>query len=171
MVAGGSEAAQTVTVTNTGAAVLDITGISITGTGVSDFSETNTCGATVAVANSCTIMVSFTAATAGSYTATLAIANNASTGGSATVALSGTATVPSVPQASLSVSTIPFPSMAAGSISTAQTVTLTNTGGATLNISGIALSGSGANLFKETSTCGATLVAAANCTLSTTFGP
>jgi hypothetical protein len=171
MVAGGSEAAQTVTVTNTGTAVLDITGISITGTGASDFSETNTCGATVAVAGNCTVTVSFTAAIAGTYSAAVTIVNNASTGGSATVALSGTATVPPVPQASLSASTLTFSSMAAGSVSTAQTVTLTNTGGATLNITSIALSGTGVNLFSKTTTCGATLAAGANCTISATFGP
>src|SRR6266576_2655253 len=52
--------------------------------------------------------------------------------------------------------------------SSAQTITLTNSGNATLNISSIA-----ANLdyHISTNTCGATLAAGANCSVSVTFRP
>ena len=170
MVAGATATAQTVTLTNNGGTVLNITGITFTGTNLSNFSQTNNCGtlpATLAVGANCTLSVSFTATSAGSYSATLAIANNSSTN-PATVALSGTVTTP---QASLSPSTVTFPSMVAGGTSGAQTVTLSNPGGATLNISSIALSGTGANLFSKTTTCGATLAAGANCAINVTLAP
>jgi hypothetical protein len=170
-VAGGAATTQVETLTNTGGAALTVGAITLSGTNASDFSETNTCGTTLAVGANCTVSLSFSAATAGTYTATLSIVNNASTGGAATVSLTGTATAPPVPHASLSVSTVTFPSMAAGGTGAAQTVMLTNTGGAALTITGIALSGTGANLFSETNPCGSSLAAGANCVISTTFSP
>jgi hypothetical protein len=101
----------------------------------------------------------------------LNIPNSATTGGTATVALSGTVVVP---QASLSSNSVTFPSMTAGSTGSLQTLTLTNTGGATLTISSIALSGTGMNLFSDTTTCGtlpATLAAGANCSINVTLAP
>jgi len=171
MVAGGTATTQTETLTNTGNAVLNVGAITITGTNASDFSETNTCGASLAAGANCTVTLSFSAATAGTYTATLAIVNNASVGGSATVSLTGTATAPAVPQASMGAASLTFSSMAAGGTSAAQTIQLTNTGGAALTLSGIVLSGSGANFYRETNTCGTTLAAGANCTISTSFAP
>jgi hypothetical protein len=54
-----------------------------------------------------------------------------------------------------------------GSTSSAQTVTLTNTGNALLTITGIAVSGD----FSETSTCGSSLAAGASCKISVKFAP
>src|ERR1700678_795809 len=96
--------------------------------------------------------------------------NDASAGGSASDSLSGTATAPAPPAVSLSVPSIGF-TMVAGSVSAPQTVTLTNTGGTALTLSGIALSGAGINIFTLTTTCGTTLPAGANCTISATFAP
>ncbi|MGN6593457.1 MAG: choice-of-anchor D domain-containing protein [Terriglobales bacterium] len=55
--------------------------------------------------------------------------------------------------------------------SAAQTVTLTNSGGSALNISGITLAGADAGDFAETNTCGAALAAGAQCAVSVTFAP
>jgi hypothetical protein len=167
MLPGATATAQTVTLTNSGTGALTISGITITGTNASNFSETTTCGATLAVGANCTVTVNFTATTVGSYSGTLAIANNSSTN-PATVALSGAV---AVSQVSLSPSTVTFASMVAGATATAQTVTLTNGSASTLTIASIALSGTGANLFSKTTTCGATLAAGANCTISPTFVP
>jgi hypothetical protein len=52
-----------------------------------------------------------------------------------------------------------------------QTVTLTNTGTATLTISDIAITGANANQFAQTNTCGATLASGANCQVAVTYSP
>ena len=60
-----------------------------------------------------------------------------------------------------------FSSHVAGTTSAAQSITLTNEGDATLNISSIATSAD----YAQTNTCSATLVPAANCAISVTFAP
>ncbi len=74
------------------------------------------------------------------------------------------------PIATLSVSSLTF-SATAGTTSAAQAVQLTNTGNATLTISGISLAGAGAGSFSQTNTCGATLAAGASCSVSVVFTP
>ena len=88
-VVGTTSAAQSTTLMNTGNATLSIAGISIAGTNSSDFAETNTCGETLADGASCTISVTFTPASATSFTATVSVADNAS-GSPQTVTLNGT---------------------------------------------------------------------------------
>jgi hypothetical protein len=74
-------AAQTVTLSNTGNAPLSITGtgISISGTNATDFSQTNSCGTNVAAGSHCVISVTFTPSllSPGTYTATLNAVDNA----------------------------------------------------------------------------------------------
>jgi hypothetical protein len=50
-------------------------------------------------------------------------------------------------------------------------VTLTNSGGTTLNITSIALTGANAADFAQTNTCGSSVAGGANCTISVTFTP
>jgi hypothetical protein len=86
-----TSAAQTVTLTNTGNAALSIAGITVTGTNASDFTQTNTCGSSVAASANCTIAVMFTPSGTGTRVASLSIADNAS-GSPQTVPLSGAGT-------------------------------------------------------------------------------
>lgn len=86
-------------------------------------------------------------------------------GGSGTS--SGNTPSNATPSASLSPASLTFASQAVGTSSVAQTVTLTNTGGATLNLSGISATGD----FTQTNTCGNSLAAAANCQFNVTFKP
>jgi len=82
-------AAKTITLTNSGNAALSITGISFTGTGTSEFTQSNTCGSSVAAnGGTCTISVIFSPNAVGNQGATLSIADNASNSPQ-TVALSG----------------------------------------------------------------------------------
>ena len=55
--------------------------------------------------------------------------------------------------------------------STAQKLTLTNTGSAALAIASIAISGTNAKDFSASNACGTSLAAAASCTISVTFTP
>ena len=72
--------------------------------------------------------------------------------------------------AALSPSTLNFATVA-GATSAAQRATLTNSGNASLAITGISLTGTGATSFAQTNTCGTVLAASANCTISITFSP
>jgi hypothetical protein len=80
-----TSSAQTVTVKNTGTAAATLSQIAATG----DFSETNTCGTSIAAGASCTVSVTFTPTASGTRTGSLTIASNASNG-LVTVALTGT---------------------------------------------------------------------------------
>lgn len=60
-----------------------------------------------------------------------------------------------------------FASQATNTSSAAQNITYTNIGNATLNVASITTTGD----FSRTTTCGATILAGANCTISVTFTP
>jgi Ca2+-binding RTX toxin-like protein len=85
---GVASAIQTATLQNTGNAPLAITGIVAAGTG---FTQTNTCGTSLAAAASCTISVRFTPAAAGASAGTVTISDNAA-GAPPVITLSGTGT-------------------------------------------------------------------------------
>lgn len=74
---GVVSAAQSITLTNSGTAVLTISGISVTGTNASDFVQTNTCPASLAVGANCSISVTFNPGAAGNRSASLTITDNA----------------------------------------------------------------------------------------------
>ena len=82
---------QDVTFTNHGNRALSILKVSFTGADPTDYSQTNTCGSSVAAGASCTFSVTFTPRTTGRRTATLNITDD---GGASpqTIALSGTGT-------------------------------------------------------------------------------
>jgi hypothetical protein len=52
-----------------------------------------------------------------------------------------------------------------------QAVTLTNTGGATLNITSLAVTGANASDYSQTGNCGSSIAAGANCTIAVLFTP
>ncbi len=168
---GTSSPSQAVTLTNNGTASLAITGISVTGTDAGDFSETNTCGSSVAVGASCAISVVFRPTSTGSRTASLSIADSAA-GSPQLVALTGTATAAAAaPGITLSPTTLTFPSQTVGASSQAQTVTLTSSGTAALSITSITIAGTDPGDYSETNTCGSTVAVGANCTISVIFKP
>jgi polyisoprenoid-binding protein YceI len=162
-VVGTTSSAAPITLTNTGNVTLNITSVTIAGTNSGDFTQTNNCGATVAAGASCTLSVTFTPTASGSRSGSLTITDNASPA-TQTVSLTGTGTAPVV---GLSPASLTFPAQAVGTSSSAQSVTLSNTGSATLSITSITASGD----FSQTNTCGASLAASASCTLSVTFTP
>jgi hypothetical protein len=97
-VKGTTSPAQTVTLSNTGSAALNITGtgmgISILGANAADFAQVSpSCGSSVAAGGSCMISVTFTPSSTGAETATLNVADNAS-GTPQQVGLTGAALPP-----------------------------------------------------------------------------
>jgi FlaG/FlaF family flagellin (archaellin) len=87
---GTTSAPRTVKVTNVGTAWLSIFGITLTGTDPGDFSETNTCGSSLAGKSSCTITVKFTPTALGSRIATLDISDGDPTAQQVTLFGTGT---------------------------------------------------------------------------------
>jgi len=145
--------------TNTGGAALAISSIAVTG----DFSQTNNCGSSLAANSSCTISVTFTPTATGSRTGSITVTDNASPA-TQTASLTGTGAGPA---ATRSPASLTFATQAVGTSSSAQTVTLKNTGTASLTISSITISGD----FSQTHTCSTTLAVGNSCSISVTFKP
>jgi hypothetical protein len=164
---GTSSSPLVVTLTNSGTATLTVTSISITGANTGDFSETTTCGGSVAAGASCSISVTFTPAASGTRTANISVADSAA-GSPQTVALTGTGIAP---VATLSPTGLTFGNQAVGTSSPAKSVTLSNTGNATLTITSISISGTNFGDFSQTNNCGSSLVVATSCTINVVFTP
>jgi hypothetical protein len=165
---GTSSTAQSITASNTGGAPLALSSAVVTGTGAGYFSQTNTCGTSLAAGASCIINVTFTPGAAGSASASVVLTDNASNSPQS-VSLSGTGVATSV--LSLSSSSLTFAPQAAGTSSVAQSITLTNTGGAVVTLSSITLNAPAPAQFSELSTCSNSLAPAATCTITVTYAP
>ena len=74
----GQPASQTATLTNMATTALTVSGITLSGAQSAGFSQSNSCGTSLAVGLSCTIDVTFAPQAAGARTATIQIADNAS---------------------------------------------------------------------------------------------
>jgi subtilase family serine protease len=165
---GSTTAAQVVTIKNVGASTLNLTSETITGTNATSFIKSaTTCGTTLAAAATCTVSVEFRPATTGTLSALLSIADSGA-GSPQTATLTGTGVAPAV---SLTPASIAFPASIVGTTSAEETVTLKNTGTATLTISTIVLGGTNPTSFVEIGTCGASLAAGASCLLYVGFKP
>jgi len=162
-VVGTTSAPQTVTLTNTGNGILNIRSIATT---TGDFGSTSACASTLAPGASCTIDVTFTPAALGTATSTLSVASDAA-GSPHSVSLSGTGTAPPAPVASLTPTSLTYAARTVGSTSAAQTVTLANTGTASLAIQSIVVSGD----YAFATACPTTLAPGASCTVDVTFTP
>jgi uncharacterized repeat protein (TIGR03803 family) len=152
---------QNVTLTNTGNGTLSITGISVTG----QFSQTNTCGSSVAPGAKCMITVKFTPKSKGPLTGRVSVTDNAP-GSPQTVSLTGTGTY-----IQLSPTTINFGSQPVGTTSLPKRITMTNKGSTSVSIASIAITGTNSGDFAQTNNCGSSLASGASCFVSVTFTP
>ena len=150
---------------NNEALALPISSISITGTNAGDFSQTNTCGASVPAGKSCAITVTFTPTTLAAETATLTVNNPSSSSPQAT--LNGTGILP----AALSQTSIGFGNVGENSPSAAKGTTFYNNEAQALSISSISITGTNAGDFSQTNTCGTSVAAGKSCAISVTFKP
>lgn len=161
---GNTSAAQTVTITNSGTGAVAIASIALSGTNAAVFSQSNSCGSSLAAGSTCTVSVSYTPTAVETDSATLQIISDAANS-PLTVALTGKSPAVLVSPSSLTLTT------AAGTTSGASAVTLTNSGASAIAISSIALSGNNASFFAQSNTCGSTLNASSSCTISVTYSP
>ncbi|MGC2731701.1 MAG: choice-of-anchor D domain-containing protein [Candidatus Sulfotelmatobacter sp.] len=88
---GSKSLAKQITLNNQGSVAVAITSIRITGAHAADFTQTNTCGTSVAFGASCFINVTFTPSGTGTPTAQVTISDNGG-GSPQTVSLTGTGT-------------------------------------------------------------------------------
>ena len=156
---GTTSSPQSITLTNNGDAALTISSIAATG----DFAETDTCVGNVTPGANCSISVTFSPTSIGTRTGQITITDNAF-GSPHNINLNGTGTAPAV---TLSPGGLSFGNQGVGITSAAQTITLTNPGNATLNITSITVAAG----FAQTNTCASSVAAGSNCTISVTFTP
>ena len=152
----------TVTVTNTGNAVLIVSSIVTNG----DFIETDGCvGTPVVQGATCAIQVRFQPTISGTRTGLLTVYGNVA-GGQATAALSGTATPPAA--IVLTPTSLTFPATSIGSTSAAENITIANTGGTASTLQSPTIAG---DYSMSANTCGSTLAPQTSCTVSIVFAP
>jgi hypothetical protein len=167
---GQTSAPMPSTLTNIGNAPLTISNIGLGGADPGDFAQMNDCPlspSTLAPKSSCTIMATFTPLSEGAQAAFISITDDAS-GSPQNVHLTGTGIAP---VADLSPANLNFGNQNVGATSAPMSVTLTNSGNATLTITSITITGTNFGDFAQTNTCGSTLAPRAKCAISVTFTP
>ena len=157
---GQASAVQTATISNAG--TVSATGLALSVT--PPFSLTQiTCGATLAAGANCSVGVVFTPNANGTVTGTLTATSSLN---AATTALTGAGGAAGAVQ--LQPALLTFPTTGVGGTSSAQAVTVTNTGSVSLDSLVLSVS-SGFQL--ATSTCSSTLAPGANCAVNVSFNP
>jgi hypothetical protein len=165
---GTASSPSTVTMSNSGTSQLTDLKAKISGTGVTSFSESNTCKDSIAGGAKCQFTLEFTPKAKGKLTATLDIDYNVDGAKqSQSVSLAGTGE--SETSASLSTKAVTFKPQSVGTTSSASTVTMTNSGTSELTDLKAKISGASATSFSESSTCGSSLAGGAKCQFTLKF--
>ncbi len=152
---------QNVTVANTGTITLSITSITIS----QNFAEQNNCTQPLLPGGTCTIQVSFAPAATGALQGVLTIFGNVPSG-QATVSLSGTGLAAG--NVVLSPTSLNFGSTLVGTPTAAQNITISNTGGISVNRQTSVVTG---DFQISANTCGTALAPNYGCTVSVSFNP
>lgn len=167
---GQPSVTRVISLTNTGDQTLSISGITLTGTNAADFSQKNTCAATLSPNANCSISLSFVPTIAGAESATLNVSDNAP-GSPQTAALTGTG-VAATSAVTASPGSVDFGSIALGGSVPAKSIVITSSGTAALHVSSVALGGANPGDFSETNNCTAAPIALqATCAISISFAP
>jgi hypothetical protein len=151
--------AQNVTISDTGGVSVALQTPTVTG----DFSIlANTCSATLEPNSGCTVSITFTPSLSGARTGVFSISDSS---GTQTASLSGVGVSPATD--TISATALSFSQQVVGTTSASQTVSLTNSGDATLNLIGVAVAGD----FTAVNGCGESLIGHASCSISVTYVP
>jgi hypothetical protein len=163
-----SSAAQKVTLTNVGRQLINVKSIAITGANATDFTQTDTCGLSLAPRASCTINNTFSPRNVGPRTASITITDSA-VGSPQSIALQGIGVVTG-PNATLSTTSLSiscrchFPPLPppCGCQCSYSPITLSDFGKTDLSITGISTT----SLFTERNTCDGSLKPGNACTIT-----
>jgi len=155
-----TSAVQNITISNTGSASVNLGAAAVTG----DFRiSANTCGETLAANTGCTVVIVFAPTASGSRTGSFTITSGSDT---LTAFLSGNGVLPATD--ALAPVSLAFAPQQLGTSSTAQRVTITNTGDVALTlISAQIASGD----FVAVNSCGNSLAAHSSCAIDVIFQP
>jgi hypothetical protein len=129
-----------------------------------DFAMNSTCGPIVAAGANCAINVTFSPRSKGNKSGSVILGDSASSKPQY-VELSGSGTV-----VALSPPMVRFGTQKVGSKSVT-TIQLTNEGSTALNFTKIAIGSDNTKQFSETNTCGSSVGAGAQCSITVTFAP
>ena len=154
---GSSAPSQALTLSNIGTSAVALAQISA----APPFSQTNTCGSSLAAGLSCTVNVSYRPLNSGKENGVLYVVHNAP-GSPLAQPLQGSGTV-----VSFSPALINFGSQKVGTASPVQIVTMTNLGAIPLAIGSAAASPG----YSQTNNCGLSLAPGGSCAVSITFTP
>ena len=172
---GLTSASQSVTITNSGAASLSLSSATLGGTHAGDWllPGTGSCAfpGSLAPGASCTLTVSFKPTVAGTRSGTVSVAHNAA-GSPSSVPLSGTGST--TPQSTITVSSnnVAFGDVIVGTASTVSTLTIGNSGNASLTLGALTFSGAAAGDFARSGgSCAATVAPGTSCTIGLTLTP
>jgi hypothetical protein len=167
---------QSVTLTNSGTGPATITAINVTGHYALTTTSTSCAynGGSVPAGNSCTIDITFTPTATGRRNGSVTVNDN-SGGGPQSITLVGVG-ISGYPMAQVAPSTLTFGSQNLGTTSAPQPVTLTNTGGSVLILSGMVGGGSVGGGFPFINSdvslkCASNIAAGGSCTFNVTFSP
>src|SRR5579863_1260981 len=157
---GTTSSQATLQVSNSGSMKVDISSIAVSGS----FAHTTTCGSTLTVGTACDVNLTFSPAGPGPVAGSVTFTDTAP-GSPQVIGVSGIGV--NGPFASLSPSTVDFGGQPLGTKSVPLTVTLTNTGNASLVVNSISATGD----FTAVNTCNGSVGAGTNCSISITFKP
>jgi hypothetical protein len=162
----GASASLPVTVKNSSASSLSISGIKAIGNYTAAGSGTTPCGGSLSAGATCTMTVTFKPSINGTIKGAVAIANGTAVNPQI-YNVSGAAVLP----LTFLPASLTFASQTVGSTSAAKTVTLTNDASTTMTGISIAASGDYAAFATGGTPCGTSLAAHAKCTIGVTFTP
>ena len=173
-IVGVTSANSTVTLTNTTGDIIKVQSITSSDPAFATNADVSGCELGLTPGVNCSLWVTFSPTAVQPYSVTLTvqvhdISNPAVTFPSQTITVTGTGTG-NVPQIDIG-SPIMIFSTTEFTTSAPQTVMISNSGSGPLLISGISLSGSNPNDYKESDNCGLSLAVGASCTISVTFTP
>lgn len=156
---GATSGAQNITISNTGGITATLQNPQASG----DFAITaNTCGTTLAPNTGCTVSIAFTPAASGSRNGTFSITDTA---GTQTASLAGVGQAQ--PTDTIAPLSLTFAAQQLNTASTAQTVTLTNSGDIPLTLIATQTSGD----FTVVNGCGVSLPGHSSCSIQVMFVP
>jgi N-acetylneuraminic acid mutarotase len=159
---GLSSAAQTVTVNNVSNHSVTFASIAASG----DFSQSNSCPATLPMSQSCTISITFTPTVAGARSGAVTLKDNSPGSPQQTIALSGTGGAGAL---TFTVSSLNLGSVIPG-YSSYQNATLINDSAGAVNITGISIAPANGT-FTSTNNCPTTLNPQQSCVFQVVFSP
>jgi hypothetical protein len=160
---GGAAVTRTVELRNTGTRPVTVASVTVS----APFTLVNNCNAPIAPGAGCSLVIGFAANAPGSFTGSLTIVSDAS-GGSGEVSVHATGQTIAAALVVAAPTSIGFGDRAIGTQTSGRTVSLTNIGGATANLS---LAVSSLDFLLGGTSCGATLAPQASCSAEVAFRP